>query len=78
MITDDHTFTGVTITVQFDKSTVATLVVALLTLNAHQFVTVDAVNVHAVGYVKLKLVGLSVTVWAHLFTVNDTVFVHVL
>ena len=62
MITDDHTFTGVTVTVPFEILAVATLVVALLTLNAHQFVTVDAVNVHAVGYVRLKLDLFNVTV----------------
>lgn len=78
MITDDHTFTGVTVTVQLLILAVATLVVALLTLNAHQFVTVAAVNVHADGYVKLKLDLFSVTVCVHLFTVNDTVLLHVL
>ena len=57
---------------------VATLVVALFTLNAHHPFTVDAVNVHAVGYVKLKLDLFNVTVCAHLFTVNDTVLLHVL
>ena len=46
---DVPTFTGVTVTVPFEIVAVATLVVALLTVNAHPFVTVDAVNVHAVG-----------------------------
>ena len=57
---------------------VATAVALDATLNAHQFVTVDAVNVAAVGHDAVNVELLTVTVCAHLFTVNDTVFVHVL